>query len=67
LIDEEVNRNRQKLLLKIKTHVCYIELVYERVNKRLAVQLSKTEVESLVIKVLDNVTISVEKINKIIM
>ncbi|MFC6163183.1 DUF3781 domain-containing protein [Lactiplantibacillus dongliensis] len=35
--------------MQIKKHVCYTKLVYQRVNKKLAVKLSKAEIESLVI------------------
>lgn len=54
----------RELLDQIKAHVCYTELVYQRVNKKLAVNLSKAEVETLIISVLDDVATSVEKLGK---
>ncbi|NLR31552.1 DUF3781 domain-containing protein [Levilactobacillus tujiorum] len=53
-----------ELLDQIKTQVCYTELVYQRVNKKLAVDLSQAEVEALVIAMLDDVTTSIEKLGK---
>ena len=52
------------VLDQIKEHVCYTELVYQRVNKKLAVELSKAEVEALVIAVLGDGATSVEKLGK---
>lgn len=37
-----------ELLVLIKRRVCYIDLVYQRVNKKLKVNLSRTEIEKLV-------------------
>lgn len=54
----------RELLAQIKAHVCYTKLVYQRVNKKLAVNLTKAEVEALVIAVLDDVASSVEKLGK---
>ncbi|WP_268888927.1 DUF3781 domain-containing protein, partial [Levilactobacillus hammesii] len=53
-----------ELLDQIKAHACYTELVYRRVNKKLAVNLTKAEVEALVIAVLDDGTTDVEKLGK---
>lgn len=54
----------QVVLNQIKEHVCYTELVYQRVNKKLAVYLSKSEVEALVMAVLEDSATSVEKLGK---
>ncbi|WP_143462995.1 DUF3781 domain-containing protein [Levilactobacillus enshiensis] len=54
----------RKLLGQIKAQVCYTELVYQRVNKKLAVNLTKAEVEALVIAILDDDTTDVEKLGK---
>lgn len=54
----------RELLAQIKEHVCCTELVYQRVNKKLAVDLSKLEIEALVIAVLDDGATSVEKRGK---
>jgi len=37
---------------EILNHICYSELVYERINKKLKLKLTKTEIESLIIKTL---------------
>ncbi|MCT4488640.1 DUF3781 domain-containing protein [Levilactobacillus parabrevis] len=54
----------RNLLDEIKKHICYTELVYQRVNKKLAVDLSKSEVEVLVLAILSDVTNDVEKLRK---
>lgn len=54
----------RELLDQIKAQACYTELVYRRVNKKLAVNLTKAEVEALVIAVLDDGTTDVEKLGK---
>ncbi|WP_125573467.1 DUF3781 domain-containing protein [Levilactobacillus huananensis] len=55
---------RRELLARIKEYVCYTELVYQRVNKKLAVDLSKPEIEALVTAVLDDSATDVEKVGK---
>ena len=41
-------------------NICYTDLVYQRINKKLGISLSKTDIESLIYRtILDNyVTIS---------
>ncbi|NVK52451.1 MAG: DUF3781 domain-containing protein [Flavobacteriaceae bacterium] len=36
----------------IITNICYTTLVYDRINKKLATNLSKLEIEALILKVL---------------
>ncbi|HJE86748.1 DUF3781 domain-containing protein [Levilactobacillus brevis] len=55
---------RRELLDQIKAQVCYTELVYGRVKKKLAVNLTKAEVGSLVIAVLGDGATDVEKLGK---
>lgn len=57
----QANRN---LLDEIKEHVCYTDFVYQRVNKKLAVDLLKSEVEALVLAILSDVATDVEKFGK---
>ena len=45
-------------IIKITKHhildnICYTELVYERINKKLNISLSKKEIEVLLFKILD--------------
>jgi len=54
----------RELSVHIKGHACYTELVYRWVNKKLAANLSKAEVEALVIAILDDGTTDVEKLGK---
>lgn len=54
----------RELLAQIKDHVCYTELVYQRVNKKLVVDLSHAEIEALVIAVLNDVATGVERLGK---
>ncbi|WP_203640372.1 DUF3781 domain-containing protein [Levilactobacillus andaensis] len=54
----------RELLAQIIDHVCYTELVYQRVNKKLSVDLSQAEVEGLVVLVLDDSATSIEKRGK---
>ena len=37
----------------ILDNICYTELVYERINKKLNISLSKKEIEVLLFKILD--------------
>ncbi len=39
---------------KIINNICYTELVYGRINKKLNTNLSKTQIEELMLKVLKN-------------
>lgn len=43
-----MNINKQEILLNI----CYTELVYERINKKLNVKLSKRQIEEYISKIL---------------
>jgi len=52
------------LLSELQRTVCYTELVYQRVNKKLKTQLTQTEIEALVDRLLADVTSSVEKRGK---
>ena len=38
---------------EILKNICYTELVYERINKKLKSQLSKAEIESLILKIIE--------------
>lgn len=40
----------QKVILK---HICYTPLVYERINKKLAVRLTQQQIEALLIKTIE--------------
>ncbi|MFD1454877.1 DUF3781 domain-containing protein [Levilactobacillus lanxiensis] len=51
-------------MTQLKAHVCYTELVYQRVNKKLSVDLSPVDVEALVFAVLDDDASRVEKLGK---
>lgn len=51
-------------LSELQRTVCYTELVYQRVNKKLKTQLAQTEIEALVDRLLADVTSSVEKRGK---
>lgn len=52
------------LLSELQRTVCYTELVYQRVNKKLKTQLTQSEIEALVDRLLADVTSSVEKRGK---
>jgi len=43
-----MNNYKTEILKKI----CYTELVYERINKKLNKQLSKSEIEELILKII---------------
>ncbi len=43
-----MNINKQKIL----DNICYTELVYERINKKLNIKLSKKQVEEFIFKTL---------------
>jgi len=49
------------LLQKISDNICYTELVYQRVNKKLNRQLSQIDIESLVQQVLKDKDTYLEK------
>jgi len=51
-------------LSELQKNVCYTELVYQRVNKKLKTQLTQSEIEALVDRLLADVTSSVEKHGK---
>lgn len=53
-----------ELLASIKDQVCYTDLVYERVNKKLKVDLSRVEIEKLVQDILGDDQTTVEKRGK---
>jgi hypothetical protein len=48
--------NLQALMNNYKTEIlkkiCYTELVYERINKKLNMQLSKSEIEKLILTII---------------
>lgn len=52
------------LLMTIKCRVCYTNLVYQRVNKKLKVNLSRVEIEKLVQDILGDDQTAVEKRGK---
>jgi hypothetical protein len=41
---------------EILTNICYTELVYERINKKLNKQLSKSEIEELILTIIKETT-----------
>jgi uncharacterized protein YaaW (UPF0174 family) len=41
---------------EILTKICYTELVYERINKKLNKQLSKSEIEELILTIIKETT-----------
>lgn len=51
-------------LASIKDQVCYTDLVYRRVNKKLKVDLSRAEIEKLVQDILGDDQTTVEKRGK---
>jgi len=53
-----------ELLALIKRRVCYTDLVYQRVNKKLKVDLSRPEIEQLVQNILGDAQTTVEKRGK---
>lgn len=53
-----------ELLTVIKRQVCYTDLVYQRVNKKLKVELSRPEIEKLVQDILTDNQTTVEKRGK---
>lgn len=51
-----LNGEEQRLVKnEIKKNICYTELVYSRINKKLNTQLSKTEIEKLIYEILNSV------------
>ncbi len=45
-------------------NICYTDLVYQRINKKLGISLSKTDIESLIYRtILDNY-VTISKIGK---
>lgn len=48
----------------ILTNLCYTPLVFARVNKKLALSLSSTEIESLTATIVSDPTNSIQKIGK---
>jgi hypothetical protein len=56
-----MNNYKTEILKKI----CYTELVYERINKKLKKQLSKSEIEELILTIIkETVETEFEKIGK---
>ena len=53
-----------ELLAVIKWQVCYTNLVYQRVNKKLKVELSRSEIKKLVQNILIDDQTTVEKWGK---
>lgn len=53
-----------ELLRLIKAQVCYTDLVYQRVNKKLKVDLSRSEIERMVQTILNDGQSTVEKHGK---
>lgn len=39
---------------EILENICYTELVYERINKKLNIQLSKEEIEKMIYKIIED-------------
>jgi len=53
-----------ELLALIKCRVCYTDLVYQRFNKKLGVDLSRSAIEKLVQDILGDAQTTVEKRGK---
>ncbi len=53
LILNENNVTPDMYKTEILKNICYTELVYERINKKLKSQLSKAEIESLILKIIE--------------
>ncbi|MFC6294246.1 DUF3781 domain-containing protein [Lactiplantibacillus daoliensis] len=51
-------------LTELEKAVCYTELVYQRVNKKLGTNLSPAEIRTLVATILTDMTSSIEKRGK---
>lgn len=54
----------REFLAEIKEHICYTELVYQRVNKKLEVSLTPVEIEVMVQTVLTNSMSTIKKCGK---
>jgi len=52
------------LLQQLSEQVCYTELVFQRVNKKLKIEMSEAEVKVLVQEILADATTSVERRGK---
>ena len=48
LLKNTMNINKQEILVNI----CYTELVYERINKKLKTKFSKKQIEEYILKIL---------------
>jgi hypothetical protein len=49
---------------EILQNICYTELVYGRVNKKLSTELSNEEIEKMVEKILQDPDSTIEKVGK---
>ena len=50
---------------KILKNVCYTELIYDRINKKLGIDLSKKKIEKLITEIIKNIyENSITKIDK---
>lgn len=56
--------DNSELLALIKGRVCYTDMVYQRVNKKLEVDLSRAEIEMLVQNILGDEQTMLEKRGK---
>ncbi len=49
VFESKVKMNYKKIILE---KICYTELVYERINKKLHVNLSKSDIEKMIFKII---------------
>lgn len=52
------------LRLKILTNICYTELVYGRINKKLGMQKQQNEIEQMIIGIINDLDSKIEKRGK---
>lgn len=46
------------------SNICYTELVYGRINKKLGIQKQKNEIEQMIIEIINNLDSRIEKRGK---
>ncbi|WP_125590831.1 DUF3781 domain-containing protein [Companilactobacillus jidongensis] len=49
---------------EIKNNICYTDLVFERVNKKLSTNMSRVEIQDMVLSILNSADSLSEKIGK---
>ena len=60
IIKKEVLKLRDKIL----ENICYTELVYGRINKKLNINLSKKEIESYIYEIISDISCVINKKGK---